>query len=200
MNKNTLVYICIITLMVLGMAVLLSIHVKPQVFFFHSRIAPLQPASVFPGVDQDPGYPFAVHLIAGICALLLVGYLFWSFYLKSKKEIQADLSAMEGSLFNLSLATGRTEYELFCKSAEGWSVSGDRIDEDFKRYMVDQVLPYYTRDFVRKNHEHLDETLIKKVDVGPPFWWDWAKALLVFPGSLLLLVSFVLIVGMKTIH
>jgi len=200
MNKNLLVYICIVTLLILGMAVLLSIHSKPQVFFFHSETALPRPTSVFPGVDQDPGLTFAVHLIAGICALLLVGYLFWSFYLKFKKEIRADLSAMESSLCNLSLTTGRTEYELFCKSGEEWSVSGDRIDADFGRYMADQVLPYYTRDFVRKNREHTDETLIKKIDVEPTSWWDWAKALLIFPGSLILLFSIVLICGIKTIY
>ena len=76
---------------------------------------------------------------------------------------------------------------IYYVSAEEWSVSGDRIDQDFKRYMADQVLPHYAKDFVRKNNMHLDESLVNKKEVEPTSWSDWAKALLVFPGSLLLL-------------
>lgn len=127
------------------------------------------------------------HLIAGICALLLVGYLFWFLIRKSQKDSRAELIARKNSFYMISLATGRTEYDLFHKSAEGWSVSADRIDEDFKRYMADQVMPHYAQDFVRKNRTHIDESLIVKRSVKPTSWSDWAIAVLVFPGSILLL-------------
>ena len=94
---------------------------------------------------------------------------------------------MENSLYKISLATGRTEYELLHKSAENWSVSGARIDQDFTRYMADQAMQYYAKDFVRKNQAHIDESLISKKEVTPTSWSDWAIALLVFPGSVLLL-------------
>lgn len=135
------------------------------------------------GTRHASGY----HLAAGICALLLVGYLFWFLYHKFQTDSQAELLAKENSFYNISLATGRSEYDLFHKSAEGWSVSGDRIDQDFKRYMADQVMPHYAKDFVRKNQTHIDESLIKKDEVKPTSWSDWAIAMLVFPGSVLLL-------------
>jgi hypothetical protein len=100
---------------------------------------------------------------------------------------------MEDSLYEISLATGRTEYDLFCISAQDWSVSGDRIDQDFKIYMMDQVLPHYAKDFVRKNKIHLNESLILKKEVEPTSWSDWAKGLLVFPGSIVLLFSLALL-------
>ncbi len=197
MNKQLLVYICIVVLGLFGWVVLLNLSINPEdSISSQSRITPLHPTKVFPGVDS-PRYATVMNLIAGICAQLLVGYLFWVIYLKYKKDSRADQSARDNSLYNISLSTGRTEYELFCKSAEGWSVTGDRIDEDFKKYIADQILPYYARDFVRKNHEHLDESLIKKETVTLNSFWDWAIALLVFPGSFLLLVLLVLFFGKR---
>jgi hypothetical protein len=140
-------------------------------------------------VDSEPRYASEMKLIAGICALLLVGYLFGFVCRKFKEDSKADMLAMENSLYNISLATGQTEYHLFCKSAEEWAVSGDRIDQDFKRYMAHQVLPYYAKDFVRRNQAHIDELLVKKEEVKPTSWSDWVKALLVFPGSVLFLFS-----------
>jgi hypothetical protein len=132
---------------------------------------------------QSSGY----HLTAGVCALLLVGYLFWSLIRKSHRDSQNEKIASDNSLYDLSLATGRTEYDLFHKSAEGWSVSADRIDHDFKRYMTDQVMPHYAQDLVRKNREQIDQSLIIPKEVRPTSWTDWAIALLVFPGSILFL-------------
>jgi hypothetical protein len=55
--------------------------------------------------------------------------------------------------------------------------------------MIDQVMPHYAKDFVRKNQHHLDESLINRKEVEPTSWLDWTKALLVFPGSILALFS-----------
>ncbi|MBW2433438.1 MAG: hypothetical protein JRF36_07535 [Deltaproteobacteria bacterium] len=134
-------------------------------------------------------YASGVHLTAGICALILVGYLFWFMIRKFQNDSRAELNAQSNSFYNISLATGRTEYDLFHKSAEGWSVSTDRIDQDFKRYMSHQVMPHYALDFVRKNQERIDESLIVKKEIQPTSWSDWAIAMLVFPGSVLLLYA-----------
>ena len=146
-------------------------------------------AESFKDVDAGLHYSAELNLIAGIYALLLVGYLFWSLFRKSQKDSRAELMAKTDSLYEISIATGRTEYDLFHKSAEQWSLSGDRIDQDFNRYMIDQVMPHYAKDFVRKNQIHLDESLVTKKEVEPASWLDWAKALLVFPGSILALFS-----------
>ena len=133
------------------------------------------------------------HLTAGICALLLVGYLFWFMIRKFQNDSRAELNARKNSFYTISLATGRSEYDLFHKSAEGWSVSTERIDQDFKRYMSDQIMPHYAMDFVRKNQTHIDESLIVKKEIKPTSWSDWAIAMLVFPGSLLLLYILMLL-------
>ena len=53
--------------------------------------------------------------------------------------------------------------------------------------MAHDILPYYVEDLVRKNRNQIDESLIKKKEIEPTTWTDWAIALLVFPGSLLLI-------------
>ncbi len=145
--------------------------------------------------DVDSGLQYAPEkdLIGGICALLLVGYLFWICYRKFQKDSRNELAAKENTLYNISLETGRNEYDLFYKSAENWPVSDDRIEKDFKRYMVDQVMPHYAQDFVRKNQVHLDDSLKKKKEVKPTSWSDWAIALLVFPGSVLIMFLMMLL-------
>lgn len=135
---------------------------------------------------ETPRHVSGFHLTAGICALLLVGYLFWFMIRKSHRDSRAELRAKNNSLFYISLTTGRSEYDLFQKSAEGWSVSDDRIEQDFKKYMSEQVLPHYAQDFVRKNRGQVDKSLIVKREVTATSWKDWAIALMVCPGSLLL--------------
>ena len=119
--------------------------------------------------------------------------MLWVFYKKVQKNSHADQIARERSLYNISLVTGRTEYDLFCISAEDWSVSVNRIDQDFKRYMIDESLPYYVQDFVRKNYKQINESLIKTEVVKPTYLWDWVKALLVFPGCFFLIIFMALI-------
>jgi hypothetical protein len=195
MDKKLIAYCCIVALLIIGATVFVSLYFNLQDYRFKGRLAPLSPTKAVAGVDRGPQYATEMNLIAGICALLLVGYLFWAFYKKVQKNSQADQIARECSLYNISLATGRTEYDLFCKSAEDWSVSGNRIDQDFKRYMIDESLPYYVKDFVRKNYKHINESLIKKEVVEPTSLWDWAKALLVFPGCFFLIIFMALIWG-----
>lgn len=189
MDKRVSVYFSVVALvMLLGMVVFHLLSPKDE--FGNNIMFSEMPASqIANDVDSEPRYAAGKDLVAGICALLLVGYLFLTIYRKFKKDSHADMIAMENSLYQISLATGRTEYNLFCKSAEKWSVSGDRIDQDFKIYMAHQILPYYAKDFVRKNQDHIDESLVNKEEVKPTSWSDWVKALLVFPGSLLFLFS-----------
>jgi hypothetical protein len=195
MDKKLITYCCIVALLIIGVTVFVSLYFNLQDYRFRGRLAPLSPTKAAASVDRGPQYATEMNLIAGVCALLLVGYLFWAFYKKVLKSSQADQIARQRSLYTISLATGRTEYDLFCKAAENWSVSASMIDRDFKRYMVNECTPYYVTDFVRRNHEHIDESLIKKVVVKRTSFWDWAKALLIFPGCFFLMIFMALIWG-----
>jgi hypothetical protein len=186
-GKSNLLTFYYLAAIVLGfMFVFLVRFYNPDVFLWKQRILPYQPTNVVTSVDYCHQYATELNLFAGACVLLLVGHMFWAFYRKFEKDNQVSRNTMENTLHTISLETGRTEYELFRISAKDWSVSGASIDEDFKRYMAHQVLPYYVIDFVHKNHENMDETLIKKEEIKPTSLRDLVLALLIFPGGILL--------------
>ena len=69
---------------------------------------------------------------------------------------------MEDYLRKITLVTGFSVYDTFCKSAEGWRVSAARIDRDFRIYLSSQKIPYYVKDFIRKSRKHIDELYVVK--------------------------------------
>ncbi len=184
MNTKRLVFASntVVVLAMLGMAVFYFISPEDKnpnaIAYSHMPVSPTSN-----DIEYRLSYAPEKDLIGGICALLLVGSLFWACFRKFNKDGRKEQAAKERTLFNISVETGRNEYDLFIKSAEKWSVSGDRIEQDFKRYMAHQVMPHYAKDFVRKNQDHLDESLVKKREAKTTSWSDWAIALLVFPGS-----------------
>ena len=68
----------------------------------------------------------------------------------------------EDYLYKIARVTGKSEYDVFLKSAEDWPISKVNIDEDFKAYLMGQPVPYYVRDFIRKNKRHIDELRIPR--------------------------------------
>lgn len=52
--------------------------------------------------------------------------------------------------------TGKSEYEVFCKSAESWQINEGQIKTDYKTFQQKSIIPFYVSDFVRKNKHHLD--------------------------------------------
>ena len=64
---------------------------------------------------------------------------------------------IEDQLYKIARVTGKSEYDVFCKSAESWPVARHTIEQDFKSYLLNQNVPYYVVDFVRKNKKHIDE-------------------------------------------
>ena len=100
--------------------------------------------------------------IGTICIMLLAGvflrFLFhWNETFYSDKPV-----SIEDYLYKIARITGKSEYDIFLKSAEEWPISKFKIDEDFKAYLVDQSVPYYVRDFIRKNKQHIDELRIPR--------------------------------------
>jgi hypothetical protein len=53
--------------------------------------------------------------------------------------------------------------------AQGWPVSQQQIEQDFKRYVSNESIPYYVNDFVRKNKKHVDKLR------NSLFIWQWFK-------------------------
>ena len=191
-NKKLLVIFVILGLMVVGKAGIQSERSVDD-FQRYSTTAREYTQEIASERGSDSQLEFVLSTVAGICALYLMGYLFWFVIRKSQSDYQAELEAKENSLYNISQETGRSEYELFHMSAEHFLIPSDRISEDYRRYMTDLTMPFYARDFVRRNQSQIDPSLVKeKEEVKPNTWRDWVKVLVVFPCSIIFLIFMIL--------
>ena len=95
--------------------------------------------------------------IIAACVSILTALLFRTISGMDKKIVRDKPLSMEEYLFKISRVTGHSEYDVFCKSAEAWPVSREKIDHDFTRYLQQQSIPHYVNDFVRRNKKHIDE-------------------------------------------
>jgi len=100
--------------------------------------------------------------ILAVCVLALAGVLYRTISNKDKKTAPEQSLSMEDYLYKIARVTGHSEYDVFCKSAEVWPVSKDKIDQDFTRYLQQQDIPHYVNDFVRRNKKHIDELHIPR--------------------------------------
>jgi hypothetical protein len=99
-------------------------------------------------------------LISGIiaaCIVVLTAILFAKSARIGKPTASEKELSMEDYLFKIARVTGHSEYDVFCKSAEAWPVSKEKIEHDFTRYLQQQGVPHYVNDFVRRNKKHIDE-------------------------------------------
>ena len=105
MDKNEWVYFLVVVMvMLLGMGVFHLISPEDR-FDNNGMYIQMPVAEIVGDADREPRYVSEMNLIAGICALLLVGYLFRTLYRKFKSDSQADQLAMKDSLYPISLAT-----------------------------------------------------------------------------------------------
>ena len=194
-KKRILVFFAIVGLVVMGGAII-QLERPVDDFQRYSGTAREYTPHIASERDSESRSVFGMSTVAGICALYLMCYLFWFIIRKSQRDRQAELEANKNSLYNISQESGRSEYELFQISAKHWLVSNDRIGQDFKRYMANQTIPFYAKDFLRRNQTQIDPSLIEeKKEVKTNSWQDRVKVLVIVPGSIILLIS--MIVGLE---
>jgi hypothetical protein len=63
----------------------------------------------------------------------------------------------EEILWHHARAEGISELEVFRRAAVSWSISQTRAEEDFNRYLRQDLLPHYLRDYVRKRRPPLND-------------------------------------------
>ena len=171
MDKKAVIFFSLFALLMIGGALVLCLWVFPKYLIPYdphddpdSTAGMIKPQSVEDVSSADHGPRNEINLgliiaqlligIGAICVVTHVG-------IRLKKKYRQDQPInMQGYLFKISRLTGKSEYDIFCKAAGDWPVSGEQIEHDFKRYMSDQRIPYYVNDFVRKNKKHIDELRI----------------------------------------
>ena len=97
----------------------------------------------------------AYHLFAFLqMAILALGIMLYLKMLRqmARREEHRPMADDE-FLARLALHRETSEYRLFHRAAANWNVSGQRVEDDFKAYLLEGVMPHYVRDYVRRKRE-----------------------------------------------
>jgi hypothetical protein len=102
-------------------------------------------------------FDFVLNTLGALGTVFLIWSLVRTYSRITSKNAQDDPGILDDYLRKITQVTGHSVYDTFYKSAEGWRVSKDRIEKDFKIYLASQNVPYYVKDFIRKSQKHIDE-------------------------------------------
>ena len=95
--------------------------------------------------------------------LIFTGFLVIGFHRLNLRYNGYRPASIEDYLFKLARITQKSEHTIFHEAAGPWPVSETMVEEDFKNYLLDQTIPYYVNDFIRKHKHYVDNWRI------PPF-------------------------------
>ena len=90
---------------------------------------------------------------------ITVAVYFYRSMIQSKDAKKEGVPIINESeyLYKMARLSKTSEYEVFEKSAENWSVTPSKIEQDFRKYLDSQSAPYYVSHFIRENKKHVDE-------------------------------------------
>ena len=91
-------------------------------------------------------------IISSFLLVMLIVYVWAS----QRNLIKNRKLTLQDYLWRLKQITGKSEYDLFHIAAEekGWPIY--YVEKHFRRYLVDQTLPIYVKDFLEEGKEHIE--------------------------------------------
>jgi hypothetical protein len=97
-----------------------------------------------------------VDIGAIAAAAAILGVLVWTHLWERNWNAGRDPTDPE-TLFRLARLTESSEYEQFRRAARLWGIADRRVETDFKRYLFEDRVPPYVRDYLRRAREALPE-------------------------------------------
>jgi hypothetical protein len=86
-----------------------------------------------------------------ILFFMLVTVILYSIIMRIlKKRLRSEKTDSE-RLFDRARQKDCSEFDIFQLTGAQWNIPEVRIKEDFKRYLSSGTIPYYVRDYLRKN-------------------------------------------------
>lgn len=110
-------------------------------------------------VEFAGGWPSVLVVVAGLIYIAVIQYV-------SKKAARPRPLSDAEMLTKLARLGDCTEYDIFRAAAGEWHVPLSQIDDDFKGYLLDEMIPYYVNSFVRLKAKALGG------DFRSPFYLD----------------------------
>lgn len=99
---------------------------------------------------------------------LALAYFFFIFRLNRSERAKALNRPLSDAdcLWRLARKRECSEYDIFGESTGNWQVPRIKIEEDFKGYLINGDLPYYVRDYLRKNRGEVDGNFCRPATFG----------------------------------
>jgi hypothetical protein len=91
----------------------------------------------------------AANWQAGLFVLIAITYFELMDYLNRRYARKKPLSDYE-MLAILARVMECSEYDIFEEAAKFWNISANRVQSDFKSYLLADHIPHYVLDFLRK--------------------------------------------------
>ena len=156
MDKKAVIFFSLFALLIIGGSFAICLWLIPRDLIAGMGMdgAGMMTANDFTSVDLSlrNWILMITQMIGAISIVLLVGMRLKKWFGENRQ------STIQGYICKIIRVTGKSAYDVFCKAAEDWPVSEGQIEQDFKRYMLnDESIPYYVNDFIRKNKKHLDK-------------------------------------------
>ena len=86
-------------------------------------------------------------------AVLLYIVILYGIKRFERRTTQKTLFSDEDYLTLIARQKECSEYDIFCLATEDWRISKARAENDFNEYLKHGYLPFYVKDFVRKNRD-----------------------------------------------
>ncbi len=96
--------------------------------------------------DIFSDWKIVVYSLVAIFYFQLIKYL-------DKQFAQKRPFSDEEYLFKMAKIMECSEYDIFFQSAKEWRISKEKTEDDFKEYLLNETLPYYVKDFIRKTRK-----------------------------------------------
>lgn len=114
----------------------------------------------------------AAFYIGAVLIYMLVMFIIYKLEARNARNRKID------DLTSIQLLARKwncSEYDLFHRSKSDWNISNGIVDQNFKEYMTEGVLPFYVRDFLRRHQKEAEQYRagLMKRENHLPFWLRW---------------------------
>lgn len=97
--------------------------------------------------DPLAGWNPVVYIFAALVYIIVMHHLD-----RYEKRIRSRKPATDGEcLARMARKRGCGEFDIFRASTENWNIPESKIEDDFRDYLLRGWLPYYVRDYIRRN-------------------------------------------------
>ncbi len=96
----------------------------------------------FSALVESGSYKVLLWMLASFVAFMVGRYVFY-------RRLRRMTKAEPDRVFYLARSRRCSEYDIFTTAARKWDVSRGRIDEDFRKYLLYEEIPFYVRDYLR---------------------------------------------------